>query len=148
MAPWASIAFALDWQKPPRQMNSPSFHYVNSDQWRYERTYTEPQPVSRPDGERHRDMTQEHTLDAQVRAVRMGWLPSYPQFNVSSLEIVKRAEQAGAKSDAEIKQWIVDPKTMTEKTKAERKPAMKAYPNLPAADLDALVAYLESLKKK
>jgi nitrate reductase alpha subunit len=108
MAPWASIAFALDWQKPPRQMNSPSFHYVNSDQWRYERTYTEPQPVSRPDSESHRDMTQEHTLDANIRAVRMGWLPSYPQFNISSLEIVRKAEQAGAKSDAEIKQWVVN----------------------------------------
>src|SRR5512134_1527039 len=46
----------------------------------------------------------------------------------------------GAKlSAAEIKQWIVDPKTMTEKTTAARKPAMKAYPNLPAEDLDALV---------
>ncbi|RJP51597.1 MAG: nitrate reductase subunit alpha, partial [Anaerolineaceae bacterium] len=107
-APWASIAFALDWQKPPRQMNTPSFHYVNTDQWRYERTYTEPQPVTRPDGEQHRDMTQEHTLDANIRAVRMGWLPSYPQFNVSSLEIVRMAEQAGAKSDAEIRQWVVD----------------------------------------
>ena len=108
MAPWASIAFALDWQKPPRQMNSPSFHYVNSDQWRYERVFTDPQPVSRPSAESHRDMTQEHTLDAQVRAVRMGWLPSYPQFNVSSLEIVRKAEQAGAKSDAEIRQWVVE----------------------------------------
>ncbi len=107
-APWASIAFALDWQKPPRQMNTPSFHYVNSDQWRYERTYTEPQPVSRPESESHRDMTQEHTLDANIRAVRMGWLPSYPQFNISSLEIVRKAEQAGAKSDAEIRQWVVD----------------------------------------
>ncbi len=107
-APWASIAFALDWQKPPRQMNTPSFHYVNTDQWRYERTYTEPQPVTRPDGESHRDMTQEHTLDANIRAVRMGWLPSYPQFNVSSLEIVRMAEQAGAKSDAEIRQWVVE----------------------------------------
>jgi hypothetical protein len=37
---------------------------------------------------------------------------------------------------------------MTEKTKATRKPPMKAYPNLPAADLDALVEYLDSLKKK
>jgi nitrate reductase alpha subunit len=98
----------LDWQKPPRQMNTPSFHYVNTDQWRYERTYTEPQPVTRPDGEQHRDMTQEHTLDANIRAVRMGWLPSYPQFNVSSLEIVRMAEQAGAKSDAEIRQWVVE----------------------------------------
>jgi mono/diheme cytochrome c family protein len=50
-------------------------------------------------------------------------------------------------SAAEIKDWIADPKKMTEKTKAARKPPMKAYPNLPAEDLDALVAYMLSLKK-
>jgi mono/diheme cytochrome c family protein len=48
----------------------------------------------------------------------------------------------------EIKQWLVDPKAMTEKTKAARKPAMtKSYATLPAADVDALVAYMQSLKK-
>ena len=36
---------------------------------------------------------------------------------------------------------------MAAKTKAERKPPMKAYPNLAKDDLDALVAYLASLKK-
>jgi cytochrome c2 len=46
----------------------------------------------------------------------------------------------------EIRQWIVDPKTMTEKTKAARKPMMKAYPTLPKEDLEALVAYMQSLK--
>jgi mono/diheme cytochrome c family protein len=50
-------------------------------------------------------------------------------------------------SAAEIKEWIVNPKEMTTKTKAERKPPMKAYPNLPAADVDALVAYMQTLKK-
>src|SRR5436190_7256445 len=49
------------------------------------------------------------------------------------------------KSD-EIRQWIVDSKGMTEKTGATRKPAMKAY-SLPKDDVDALVAYLSSLKK-
>ena len=51
-------------------------------------------------------------------------------------------------SAAEIKQWIVDPKTMAAKAKAERKPPMKSYSNLPADDVDALVAYLQTLKKK
>lgn len=37
---------------------------------------------------------------------------------------------------------------MTAAAKATRKPAMKAYANLPKADLDALVAYLASLKGK
>lgn len=58
-------------------------------------------------------------------------------------------DEAGTKlSAAEIKQWIVDPKGMTAKTKATRKPPMKAYPNLSPADVDALVAYVSSLKKK
>jgi mono/diheme cytochrome c family protein len=53
----------------------------------------------------------------------------------------------GAKlSAAEIKEWITDAKGMTTKTKATRKPAMKAY-TLPKEDVDALVAYLSTLKK-
>lgn len=47
----------------------------------------------------------------------------------------------------EIRQWIVTPAEMAAKAKAERKPAMKAFPNLPKADLDALVAFLHSKKK-
>jgi mono/diheme cytochrome c family protein len=48
----------------------------------------------------------------------------------------------------EIRLWMTDPKTMTAKTKAARMPAMRAYPSLPKADLDAVVAYMVSLKKK
>ena len=54
----------------------------------------------------------------------------------------------GSKLSAdEIRQWIVDPATMTAKTKATRKPPMKAYASLPKPDVDALVTYLASLKK-
>jgi mono/diheme cytochrome c family protein len=49
-------------------------------------------------------------------------------------------------SAAEIRSWITDAKGMTAKTKAMRKPEMKAY-TLPKDDVDALVAYLGSLKK-
>jgi len=53
----------------------------------------------------------------------------------------------GAKLKAdEIREWIVDAKGMTAKTKATRKPEMKAYA-LPKDDVDALVAYLSTLKK-
>lgn len=51
-------------------------------------------------------------------------------------------------SAEEIREWIVNPAEMTKKTKAERKPPMKAYANLSKEDLDALVAYMVSLKKK
>jgi mono/diheme cytochrome c family protein len=54
----------------------------------------------------------------------------------------------GAKLSADdIRQWITHPKEMTAKTKSTKKPPMPAkYATLPAADLDALVAYLASLK--
>ena len=48
----------------------------------------------------------------------------------------------------EIKAWIVTPKEMTEKTGASRKPNMRAYPNLEEGDLEALIAYMVSLKEK
>jgi mono/diheme cytochrome c family protein len=50
---------------------------------------------------------------------------------------------------ADIREWIVEPAKMAAKQKADRKPPMPAkYAALPKDDLDALVAYLSSLKKK
>ena len=46
----------------------------------------------------------------------------------------------------DLRSWITDAKGMTAKTKATRKPDMKAYA-LPTDDVDALVAYLGTLKK-
>jgi mono/diheme cytochrome c family protein len=47
----------------------------------------------------------------------------------------------------EIRAWLVDAVAMTAKTGAARKPVMKAY-SLPKGDVDALVTYLSTLKKK
>ena len=80
-------------------------------------------------------------------------------FTEQKCTLCHSAEGKGSKKDsldtvgsdlsaAEIKQWITDPKGMTAKTKATRKPVMKEYKNLSAADVDALVAYLSTLKKK
>jgi len=69
--------------------------------------------------------------------------------------IAGKGNQKGALDDVgshltadEIRAWIVSPAEMTKKTKAERKPPMRAYPNLAKEDLDAIVAYIASLKKK
>ena len=56
----------------------------------------------------------------------------------------------GSKLKAEeVKAWIRTPKEMAAKAKAERKPPMLAYPadKLSDADVDALTAYILSLKK-
>jgi mono/diheme cytochrome c family protein len=54
----------------------------------------------------------------------------------------------GAKLSADdIRKWITHPDEMTAQTKSTKKPPMpKKWANLPAADLDALVAYMQSLK--
>ncbi|MGB2716574.1 MAG: cytochrome c [Vicinamibacterales bacterium] len=57
-------------------------------------------------------------------------------------------DEVGTKlTEAEIREWIVNPKEMTKKTNAKRKPLMKEHPKLTPADVDALVAYMQSLKK-
>jgi mono/diheme cytochrome c family protein len=48
-------------------------------------------------------------------------------------------------SAAEIRAWLTDPAGMTAKAKATRKPPMKKK-DMPAEDIDALVAYLLTLK--
>jgi mono/diheme cytochrome c family protein len=62
-------------------------------------------------------------------------------------------DDVGSKLTAdEIRQWITDPAGSAAKAKAERKPAMSVmqpkFKDLSKEDLDSLVAYLASLKKK
>jgi mono/diheme cytochrome c family protein len=54
----------------------------------------------------------------------------------------------GAKlSASDIRLWITQPAKMTAQTKSTKKPPMPAkWSSLPAAELDALVAYMLSLK--
>jgi len=103
---WASIALAKDWYPPSRLQNAPSWHYVHTDQWRYEKEFTDYHTV--PQNQPESSTANGHTMDMQVRAVRQGWLPFYPQFPENPLELVKQAREAGAESTAEIIAWIVD----------------------------------------
>ncbi|MEK7777899.1 MAG: nitrate reductase subunit alpha, partial [Chloroflexota bacterium] len=97
VAPWSTMAFATDWVKPPRRQQSPTWHYVNSDQWRYEGDFTEYAAVP-PDAK----WAKGHAMDLEAKAVRMGWMPYYPQFNRNSLDVAQEAEQSGAKNEQEI----------------------------------------------
>ena len=50
-------------------------------------------------------------------------------------------------SAADTKAWIVTPKELATKSQSKGKPPMPdRYAKLPAADIDALVAYMQSLK--
>ena len=54
----------------------------------------------------------------------------------------------GAKLSAnDIREWIVEPIAMAKKSGSTKKPPMpKKFDKLPAADIDGLVAYMQSLK--
>jgi len=53
----------------------------------------------------------------------------------------------GAKLSAdETRQWIVNPTDMAAKAKSQKKPPMPKNAKLTTADVDALVAYMQSLK--
>lgn len=47
---------------------------------------------------------------------------------------------------AELRKWLLEPKVMAVKAKAARKPPMPSFETLKREDLDALVAYLATLK--
>lgn len=101
---WGAVAFGKDWGGAPRLQNAPSWHYVNTDQWRYEKSFTDYHTVPQPP-QQH---AQGHTMDLQVKAVRNGWLPFYPQFDRNTLDLVKQAREQGAESDEEIIAWVVE----------------------------------------
>ena len=46
----------------------------------------------------------------------------------------------------EIRQWLKDPEAMAKKANATRKPPMASFGYMSEGDLDALVAYLGTLK--
>jgi nitrate reductase / nitrite oxidoreductase, alpha subunit len=97
---WAPLAFALDWHRPPRQMNATSFWYAHTDQWRYEKLNIS--EIASPTS----DVATSGTMvDFNVRSERMGWLPSAPQLETNPLEIGRalNGEAAGVKVARELK---------------------------------------------
>ncbi len=104
VASWAPIAFATDWGGPPRLQNTPSFHYMHSDQWRYDRAFSDVCPVS----DSTHPMASGHTADRQAMAVRNGWLPCFPQFNRPNHEVLAEARAAGATTPEAIAAFIAE----------------------------------------
>jgi nitrate reductase / nitrite oxidoreductase, alpha subunit len=88
---WTVLAFALDWYRPPRQVNSTSFFYLHSSQWRYEKLT--PQEIASPLAD---SAALPRTLiDCNAMAERLGWLPSAPALRESPLAIAAAAAAAG-----------------------------------------------------
>jgi len=103
-AGWAPLAFALDWGRPPRQQNSTSCWYAHTDQWRYEHVNVGDivSPTAPPgpwDGA---------IIDYNIRAERMGWLPSAPQLQTNPLQVAKDAAAAGMEAKDYVARALKD----------------------------------------
>jgi nitrate reductase alpha subunit len=104
---WGAIALGKDWYPPSRLQNAPSWHYVNTDQWRYEKSFTDYHtvPPNQPPG----SVATGHTMDIQIRSVRNGWMPFYPQFNKNPIDLVNEAAEAtGSNDEADIVDHVVN----------------------------------------
>ncbi|MDI3313354.1 MAG: nitrate reductase subunit alpha [Mycobacterium sp.] len=95
---WSTLAFGLDWQRPPRQMQGTVFWYLATDQWRYDRFTSEmlASPLARG---RFAGRT---AADNIALASRLGWMPSYPTFNRNPLDLADEAARLGKEVSAHV----------------------------------------------
>ncbi|HEB2307812.1 TPA: nitrate reductase subunit alpha [Staphylococcus aureus] len=102
---WSTVAFAKDWQGPPRLQNGTSWFYFATDQWKYEESNVDrlKSPLAKTEELKH-----QHPADYNVLAARLGWLPSYPQFNKNSLLFAEEAKDEGIESNEEILKRAID----------------------------------------
>lgn len=100
MDSWSTVMSGRDWQPAARLQQTPIWHYMNSDQWRYDGKQAG--HATTPEN----DLTRQHTADLIVKSVKNGWMPFYPQFNESSFKVVESARMAGASTDEEIKKHV------------------------------------------
>jgi nitrate reductase alpha subunit len=91
LAGWQQVAFALDWQRPPRHMTGTSFFYTHTGQWRYEKFG--PAELASPLGRGL--FTGKTFADCLAQASRLGWTPSHPAFNRNPLDLCDESERLG-----------------------------------------------------
>lgn len=94
------MAFALDWHRPPRHMNQTAYWYVNTSQYRYD-TFSADE-LDAGTGV----FAGKSVMDLLAQSVRLGWTPSYPTFDRSSLQLADDAAAAGMEAPAYVAQQL------------------------------------------
>ncbi|HYF72028.1 MAG TPA: nitrate reductase subunit alpha [Nocardioides sp.] len=94
------MAFALDWHRPPRHMNQTAYWYVNTSQYRYD-------TFSADDLDAGTGIfAGKSVMDLLAQSARLGWSPSYPTFDRSSLQLADDAATAGMEVPAFVAQEL------------------------------------------
>ena len=107
--PFAAIGTlggAADWDVVGRQMNSTSYFYFHTDQWRYDGMTLD--PLWSPDAKTYPGKAR-HSADMNLMAVRAGWLPFQPQFDKRNpIDVLREAREAGCTTDEEVRSWVAE----------------------------------------
>jgi nitrate reductase alpha subunit len=104
-AAFVNLSGALDWSRPPRLMNSTSLWYFHTGQWRYDNMPLDTQWAT---GAKKLPKFN-HAADMNALAVRLGWLPFFPQVDKTNpANLYQDAVDAGCKDDGEVKNWVAD----------------------------------------
>ena len=85
------MAGAGDWSRPPRQMIGTAYWYLATSQYRYDPFQVDvfASPTAKPI---FAGMT---TADVLAQSARLGWMPSYPTFNVNPLDLGDAVVRSG-----------------------------------------------------
>ncbi len=99
---WGAIMSGRDWNPAARLQQAPIWHYMHSDQWRYDGRPNE-YHIS-PDN----TFSNLHTADHIVKAVKNGWMPFYPQFQQNPLGLCAEPAKQTIFNDKEILNNVLD----------------------------------------
>lgn len=100
---WSTIAFGKDYARPPRLQNTTSFWYIHANQYKYEDEVFEYYQV--PD---KNNFTEHHSADFNAKAVRLGHLPFYPQFNKNPMNLAEEALSASNGDKQQASMFIAE----------------------------------------
>lgn len=84
-------ATANDWARPPRTMIQTAYWYLHTDQFRYDAFGADTLSAATAGG----SLAGKSTADVIAQSARMGWMPSYPTFDRSPLQLADDAAEAG-----------------------------------------------------
>ncbi|OXM52937.1 nitrate reductase subunit alpha [Amycolatopsis alba] len=86
-----TLAGAMDWMRPARQMIGTAYWYLHTGQWRYDALRNDELTSPLAPGK----LAGTSAADALAQSARLGWMPSFPTFDRNPLDLVDEAEEAG-----------------------------------------------------
>ena len=127
---WSTLAFALDWNWPPRQQATTPFWFLASDQFRYQRSRAD--AYSTPLGKGVLDGM--HVADCNALAARLGWMPSHPTFDRNPLELTREAAEARMEAPAYVVDRLMAGETPLRRRGPRRSRELPARPDALAGE--------------